>query len=219
MRLPWHSRRAQVQWSLAAAALVLAAWALWSVPALRAVWAPADVPELEADFCVVAPPTPYDPASGLPLQAARAVPADVRCPVCGMFPARFPDWAGQVIFANGDAQFFDSPVSLLMYLDDVPRYSPGHTAKDIVARYVTDVTSKSWVDAGAAFYVRGSSARGPMRAGNLPAFASRDAAQRFAAQSGGEVLALEAIDAQMLRQLSGQHQHQHRQKNERPPVR
>ena len=31
--------------------------------------------------------------------------------------------------------------------------------------------------------------------------------------------ALEAIDAQMLRQLSGQHQHQHRQKNERPPVR
>lgn len=209
MHFPWHPRRAQVQWFLAAAVLVLAALALWTVPALRAVWAPAAVPALEVDFCVVAPPTPYDPALGLPLPAARAVPADVRCPVCGMFPARFPDWASQVIFANGDAQFFDSPVSLLIYLSDVPRYSPGRAAGDLVARYVTDVTSKNWIDAGAAFYVHGSSALGPMRAGNLPAFASRDAAQRFAAQRGGKVLALEAIDAPMLRELSGQHQHQH----------
>ncbi|MDD2881113.1 MAG: hypothetical protein PHQ58_11815 [Rhodoferax sp.] len=33
----------------------------------------------------------------------RAVPADVRCPVCGKYPARSPDWAAQVIFTNGDA--------------------------------------------------------------------------------------------------------------------
>lgn len=58
------------------------------------------------DVCVVAPATPYDANSGLPMGAAREVPADARCPVCGMFPARSRSWAAQVIFADGDAHFF-----------------------------------------------------------------------------------------------------------------
>ena len=164
---------------------------------------------LEPDVCIVAPPTPYDRASGLPLHAARPVPADVRCPVCGMFPARSPDWAAQVIFANGDAQFFDSPLSLFMYLSDVARYSPGRSADEIVARYVTDVSSKTWTDAGNAFYVHGSSAKGPMRAGNLPAFASKKAALQFAAQRGGTVLAYADVDAGLVTQLGGQGTHAH----------
>ena len=162
---------------------------------------------MEADFCVVAPPTPYDPALGLALTAARAVPVGARCPVCGMYPARSPDWAGQIIFSNGDAQFFDSPVSLLLFLNDVPRYSAGRSSDDIVARYVTDVTSKEWIDAGAAFYVYGSNAMGPMRAGNLPAFAQRSAAEAFAQQRGGTVHVLGAIDAPMLQTMSTLHQH------------
>ncbi|MDD2712881.1 MAG: nitrous oxide reductase accessory protein NosL [Simplicispira sp.] len=163
---------------------------------------------LEPDVCVVAPPTPYDPASGLALNAARPVPADVRCPVCGMYPARSPDWAAQVIFSNGDAQFFDTPVSLLMYLNDVARYSPGRTADDIVARYVTDATSRGWIDADSAFYVHGSSARGPMRAGNLPAFASAAAAQQFADQRGGVVQTLATIDKAQVQRMGGQTAHE-----------
>ena len=149
------------------------------------------------------------PTSGLPLHAAREVPPEARCPVCGMFPARSPDWAAQVIFANGDAQFFDSPLSLFMYLSDVARYSPGRSADEIVARYVTDVSSKTWTDAGNAFYVHGSSAKGPMRAGNLPAFASKKAALQFAAQRGGTVLAYADVDAGLVTQLGGQGTHAH----------
>ena len=160
-------------------------------------------------MCVVAPPPPYNPASGLPLQAARPVPADVRCPVCGMYPARSPDWAAQVIFANGDAQFFDSPLSLFMYLGDVARYSPGRSADEIVAHYVTDVPSRSWVDARSAFYVTGSTAKGPMRAGNLPAFASQEKARAFAVQRGGKVLAYADVDAGLVAQLGGQGIHSH----------
>lgn len=209
MRLPWQPRLAHGPWALAAAvlALVLAAWALSGLPALRDALAPQALPDPGADYCLVAPPTPYDPASGLPLAAARAVPADARCPVCGMYPARSPDWAGQVIFANGDAQFFDSPLSLLLYLADVPRYSVGRSAGDIVARYVTDAATQRWIDAGAAFYVQGSSALGPMRAGNLPAFATRGAAEAFARQRGGEVRVLGAIDAQVLQPMAGRHRH------------
>lgn len=202
MRWPWHSWRAAGPGLAALALLAALTWgavAAWmDAPANRAVPVP------QADVCVVAPPTPYDPASGLALHAARPVPADARCPVCGMYPARSPDWAAQVIFANGDAQFFDTPVSLLMYLDNVARYSPGRTAQDIVARYVTDATSRGWIDADSAFYVHGSSARGPMRAGNLPAFASAAAAQQFAEQRGGVVQTLAAIDRAQVQRMGGQ---------------
>ncbi len=60
---------------------------------------PAAAPQ---EVCIVAPPQPYDPASGLALHAPRPVPVDARCPVCGMYPARNPDWAAQLVFANGD---------------------------------------------------------------------------------------------------------------------
>lgn len=196
-------------WVGAGLALVLLALVLWSLPMVRTAQGPGAAPEIEADVCVVAPPTPYNPASGLPLQAARPVPADVRCPVCGMYPSRSPDWAAQVIFANGDAQFFDSPLSLFMYLGDVARYSPGRSAGEIVAHYVTDVSSRSWVDARSAFYVTGSTAKGPMRAGNLPAFASQEKAREFAAQRGGKVLAYADVDAGLVVQLGGQGVHAH----------
>ena len=207
MPAPWHFSR--TPWALTGAGLLLAALAWGGATTWRSaqVPTPALVADMEADFCVVAPPTPYDPALGLALTAARAVPVGARCPVCGMYPARSPDWAGQIIFSNGDAQFFDSPVSLLLFLNDVPRYSAGRSSDDIVARYVTDVTSKEWIDAGAACYVYGSNAMGPMRAGNLPAFAQRSAAEAFAQQRGGTVHVLGAIDAPMLQTMSTLHQH------------
>ena len=189
--------------------LGLAALAVSALPGASAWMARKAVPEPESDFCLVAPPTPYDPASGLALHAARAVPKDARCPVCGMYPARAPDWAAQLIFSNGDAQFFDSPLSLFMYLSDVARYSPGRSAGEIVARYVTDFGSRQMLDAASAFYVVGSSAQGPMRAGNLPAFATREDAQVFAQRRGGSVLPFGAIDAALIAPLAGQGGHDH----------
>ena len=197
-------------WPLAGGAVLLGALAVGGGWLLQGAQPPPRALALatslaEADVCVVAPPTPYDAASGQPLEAARAVPADVRCPVCGMYPARSPDWAAQVVFANGDAHFFDSPLSLFLYLGNVARYSPGRSASDIVARYVTDGAGSGWTDAATAYYVHGSSARGPMRAGNLPAFASAQEAERFAAARGGRVLAFESVDAALLASLDSSH--------------
>lgn len=203
----WPQRLAVAAALLLLLALGVQGWQWRAAPPQPAPHAAVVVQE--GDVCIVAPPTPYDRASGLPLHAARPVPPGVRCPVCGMYPERAPDWAAQVIFDNGDAQFFDSPLSLFMYLQDVARYSPGRSAAQIVARYVTDVPSRTWVDAAGAWYVHGSSARGPMRAGNLPAFAERAAAERFAAQRGGQVLGLGAIDAALIAPLAGQGGHGH----------
>lgn len=154
------------------------------------------------DVCVVAPPTPYDPALGQPLTAAREVPADARCPVCGMYPARARAWAAQVIFADGDAYFFDSPLSLMLYLGNVAHHTRGRTADAIVARYVTDTDTGGWLNAQEAVYVTASSAMGPMRAGNLPAFVDTEAAQEFVQQRGGRAVPFGAIDVALLRRLA-----------------
>jgi nitrous oxide reductase accessory protein NosL len=161
------------------------------------------------EFCVVAPPTPYDPKSGLGLHQARPVPADARCPVCGMFPARSPDWAAQIIFHNGDTQFFDSPLTLFLYLQDVGRYTAGRQASEIAVSYVKDVSGGAWISAHEAFYVSGSNAVGPMRAGNLPAFASASAAQRFAGTRGEVLLKTSQISPQLLQELGGERRHAH----------
>lgn len=138
------------------------------------------------DVCVTAPPFAYDPESGQPMDSAREVPPEARCPVCGMYPARQRRWAAQVIFTNGDVQYIDSPLSLFLYRQQVSRYTPGQNAGSIVAAYVTDLDTLTWVNAASAWYVHGSRLLGPMRSGNLPAFATLEQAQRFASREGGE---------------------------------
>ncbi|NDP37826.1 MAG: hypothetical protein GZ093_03620 [Rhodoferax sp.] len=162
---------------------------------------------LPVDICVMAAPQAYDPASGLPLLAARTIPKDARCPVCGMYPARTPQWAAQLIFSNGDAHFFDSPLSLYLYLNAVTRYSPGRNASEVATTYVTDTESGHWTPARQAFYVQGSTALGPMRNGNLPAFASETAAQRFTQQRGGKVLTAGKISPALLDALNTRSTH------------
>ena len=161
------------------------------------------------EVCVVAPPIPYDPKSGLGLHAPRSVPADARCPVCGMYPARSAEWAAQVIFDNGDTQFFDSPLSLYIYLQDVGHYTRGRQAGEIAASYVSDTDSGAWIRAADAVYVSGSTAVGPMRAGNLPAFSSAAAAERFAGARGGLLLEAGQISPQLLQDLNGARRHAH----------
>ena len=179
-------RRSILGLTVAGGAVLLtgAAQRWWPPGASRA--APGTAPP--DDICLVAPPFAFDPASGLPVAAARPIPEHARCPVCGMFPARQRRWAAQVIFSNGDVQYLDSPLSLFLYLQQVSRYTAGQSADRIVASYVTDLDSGVWVPAEQALYVHGSRLMGPMRSGNLPAFATKHQAGVFIDQHGGEWL-------------------------------
>lgn len=180
----------------------------------RRWWPGATVPEIEPEVCVVAPPLPQDPASGLALHAPRPVPADARCPVCGMFPARQPLWAGQAVYRDGAAHFFDSPVDLMQFLTAVERYSAGRSAADVHTSWVTDAAGRGWVALTEAWFVHGSDALGPMRRGDLPAFADEAGAAEFAGRRGGRVLAFEAVTPAILKSLAvergaGLHEHAH----------
>ncbi|MBN8762302.1 MAG: hypothetical protein BGP20_01035 [Thiobacillus sp. 63-78] len=161
------------------------------------------------ELCIVAPATPYDPASGQPLYAPRPLPAEARCPVCGMYPARYPRWAAQVIFRDGAAHYFDSPVNLFNFLHKVSRYERRYTLDDVAVSYVRDFESGQWVEAGQAFFVQGSRVAGPMRNADLPAFANRAAADAFVRQHRGTVLTAPDMTPDRLASLSRNGRHRH----------
>lgn len=163
----------------------------------------ADFTPPDEDICIVPPPRvspahPYEPASGLGMYDVRPIPADARCPVCGMYPARFPKWAAQIIFKDGSAHFFDSPVNLFMFLEDSARFDATHKADDAVALYVADHRSGIWLDARQATFVIDSSAKGPMRGPDLPAFADLADAQAFVTERGGRTLGFVDVDRRVM---------------------
>lgn len=162
------------------------------------------------DICIVAPATPFDPNWGISLLAPRKIPNDARCPVCGMYPARTSEWAAQVIFKNGDTHFFDSPLTLFIYLLDPSKYSRGRNASEIAVSYVTDTSQGQWIKTSEAFFVTGSGVLGPMRAGNFPAFSHLEDAQSFIEKRGGTVLKANQIKPQSLQNLHRSRQHLHR---------
>jgi copper chaperone NosL len=195
----------------AASALAAGSALLWDYG--RGVRAGFEPPPAE-DVCIVTPtrvmpPQAFDPASGLAMYAARPIPTDARCPVCGMYPARFPRWAAQIIFKDGAAHFFDSPVDLFMFLDKPGRFGSERSAADAAAIYVADFRSGAWLNAREAVFVRDSRARGPMRGPDLPAFADETAAQAFITEQGGRVLHFDQVDASVVASLRDANHAQH----------
>jgi copper chaperone NosL len=111
-------------------------------------------------------------------EKAPAVPATAKCPVCGMFVARYPDWAGSIRFRDGATVYFDGPKDLFTCYLAVGKYAPGRDRSDIAALSVKDYYALTVIDARKAFYVIGSDVRGPMGKELVP-FAKGDDARGF----------------------------------------
>lgn len=104
-----------------------------------------------------------------------------RCPVCGMFVAKFPEWTAALRFADGTHAFFDGPKDLFKYLHDPARF--GGAAAGVVAVVVTDYYTTRRIDAESASFVVGSDVLGPMGRELVP-FAREHEALEFAGDHG-----------------------------------
>ena len=112
-----------------------------------------------------------------------AKPAD-KCPVCGMFVAKYPDFLAQVIYTDGTYALFDGAKDLFKYLFALDTYAAGRNRADIVSVYVTDYYSLSPVDGRTAWYVVGSDVFGPMGRELIP-FAREAEAREFLQDHAG----------------------------------
>jgi len=124
-----------------------------------------------------------------------------KCPVCGMFVYKYPDWVGQIIFKDGATSFFDGAKDLFKYYFNLQKYNPEKTTKDIAAIYVTEYYDMKIIDAKTAFFVVGSDVYGPMGRELIP-FVSRSDAEAFKQDHKGQrILGFEDIKPGIIKKL------------------
>lgn len=124
-----------------------------------------------------------------------------KCPVCGMFVYKYPDWTARITFSDQSRFFFDGVKDLFKYVFHLDRYHPGKTAADIETIRVTDYYDMLAIDGRSAHYVAGSDVTGPMGRELIP-FATREAALEFSRDHGGTaVLTYEQITPAVIDRL------------------
>ena len=95
------------------------------------------------------------------LKPHKVGPKD-KCPVCGMFVAKYPDFAAQIQFRDGSTFHFDGAKDMFKYYLNLSRYAPGKKTTDIAAIFVINYYDLTLVDGLTAYYVIGSDVYGPM---------------------------------------------------------
>ena len=124
-----------------------------------------------------------------------------KCPVCGMFVSKYPDWTSSIVFKDGLAVYFDGAKDLFKYLADPGLYTPGRPAKDIESIFVRDYYSVQPVNGRTAYYVAGSDVSGPMGR-ELIAFGKESDAREFLKDHNGRrLLRFHEVTAEILRSL------------------
>ncbi len=110
-----------------------------------------------------------------------------KCPVCGMFVAKYPDFLAQVIFKDGSYALFDGAKDMFKYYFNLKKYNPSKELSDIAVVYVTDYYSMNPTDGRKAFYVVDSNVFGPMGRELIP-FEKEPEAKEFQADHAGKKL-------------------------------
>jgi copper chaperone NosL len=124
-----------------------------------------------------------------------------KCPVCGMFVAKYPDFLAQLVFTDGSQAWFDGVKDMMKYYLDLPKYNPGKKADDIKAVFVADYYNLKPIDGLKAFYVVGSDVFGPMGRELIP-FRDAAAAKEFLKDhKGREILTFTQITPDVIKTL------------------
>ena len=124
-----------------------------------------------------------------------------RCPVCGMFVAKYPDFLAQIVYTDGSRAFFDGVKDMMKYYFNLKKYSPRKTPSDMVSIYVTDYYRLEFIDGRRAVYVVGSDMYGPMGKELIP-FEKKIEAQEFMKDhKATAMLTFEEIDLLLVKGL------------------
>lgn len=136
------------------------------------------------------------------VKGTPAVPAGAKCPVCGMFVAKYPDWSASVRFKDGTIFWYDGPKDMFSHYFDVARYTPGKRQGDIAAMTVKEYYSLVPIDVHAAFFVTGSDVSGPMGNELIPFKSEKDARSFKTDHNGKRILRFNEISRQTIKTLN-----------------
>jgi len=125
---------------------------------------------------------------------------DERCPVCGMFVAKYEAWITQIRIDESTVFSFDGVKDMMAFYKNPGAYN-GPERSEISEIWVKDYYSLKWGDGRKAFYVIGSDVHGPMGHELIP-FATRAAAEAFQADHNGrKIFTFDQITSEIVEQL------------------
>ncbi|MEE9910458.1 MAG: nitrous oxide reductase accessory protein NosL [Deltaproteobacteria bacterium] len=136
-----------------------------------------------------------EPAGSLNIKASD------KCPVCGMFVAKYPDFLAYMIFKDGTYAAFDGVKDMMKCYLDMSRYLPGKKKTDIRTMAVTDYYTMRMIDAFTAYYVIGSDVLGPMGHELIPHESQSKAKEFMEDHLGKKLLKLPQITPALLKEL------------------
>ena len=134
------------------------------------------------------------------LKPHKVGPKD-KCPVCGMFVAKYPDFAAQIQFRDGSTFHFDGAKDMFKYYLNLSRYAPGKKPADITAIFVTSYYDLTMVDGFSAFYVVGSTVYGPMGRELIPFARESEARDFLKDHKGKSIIRFRDVTPAVLRPL------------------
>lgn len=124
----------------------------------------------------------------------------LRCPVCGMFVAPYPNWVSTITLASGEQLAFDGPKDMFRFMMELPSFRPDLKLEDLQQFQVTEYYSTRKVDATSVFFIAGSDVLGPMGQELVP-IAGKEQAETFLQDHGGT--AIMQFDGHKLNKVGG----------------
>jgi nitrous oxide reductase accessory protein NosL len=124
-----------------------------------------------------------------------------KCPVCGMFVAKYPDFLAEILFKDGSSAFFDGTKDLFKYYLNLKKYQPSKNSSDIDTIYVTNYYDLTLTDGLSAYYVLGSDVYGPMGRELIPFDKEADAKEFMKDHQGKSVLKFKEITTDTVKNL------------------
>jgi nitrous oxide reductase accessory protein NosL len=124
-----------------------------------------------------------------------------KCPVCGMFVAKYPDFVAQIIFRDGSYAVFDGVKDMFKYYFDLKKYNPSKKLEDIDSIYVTDYYSLTLVNGRGAAYVLGSDVLGPMGKELIPFEKEEDAREFMKDHKGQSLVKFKDVTIKIIKSL------------------
>jgi copper chaperone NosL len=124
-----------------------------------------------------------------------------KCPVCGMFVSKYPDWVATVTFKDSSVLFFDGAKDFFTYYHNMQKYTPARNQASISAISVNDYYTLKPVDARQAHFVIGSDVYGPMGKELVPFGKLNDAHAFLKDHKGKMVLRFSDVTPKILKSM------------------
>ncbi len=124
-----------------------------------------------------------------------------KCPVCGMFVAKYPDFVAEILFKDGSYAVFDGAKDMFKYYFNLQKYNPKKKQTDIDSIYITDYYNLTLIDGFEAYYVIGSDVYGPMGRELIPHETIQDAEEFLKDHNGKSIIRFTDITNEIIQSL------------------